>query len=255
MNKTEFINALRLEDTNVSSKLYEKVCITLKSSKTTYTNEFYSPLIWSKLESLRNKLNLSVSTYGIFEEAERRVIGFYTYDAGVFPIKLMVIQNDSKFTKLEHKDYLGAIMSLGFKREKIGDMIVEEDKCFCAIYEEIFTYVKENLSSIGRCPCTVYEEKDWSRAPKASYEDRGIITSSYRLDSIVSSITGLSRSKAVDIINGGKVFVNYLEICKKDYIIAENSVLTIRGYGKYRICENIGSSGSGRLKLRVKKYI
>lgn len=255
MNKNEFINALNYEDRALSSKLYDKLAVTLKSGKSVSTNEFYSPLIWNRVIGLSDKIGIRIASNGIFEEAERRVLCFYNDNQPNFSVKLAVLQNESKFSNLEHKDYLGAMMSLGFKREKLGDLIVQDRRCYCAVCEEIFEYIRDNLTSIGRCPCSVEEVTDSADIPRMAFETKVIVSTSMRLDCIVGAIAAQSRSKAVDMINSGKVLLDYLEVCEKDRNVDEGSIVTIRGYGKFKISETIGNSGSGRLKLSIKKFI
>ena len=54
------------------------------------------------------------------------------------------------FETLTHRDILGALMSLGIKRELFGD-IVEKDKDFyLAVDRHIYEYLKDHLSMIKR---------------------------------------------------------------------------------------------------------
>jgi RNA-binding protein YlmH len=192
---------------------------------------------------------------GIFTDSERRMVVFCNETVEGFPIKLIKITNKSKFTKLEHRDYLGAMMSLGVKREKIGDFVIQGNSCYVAICEDIYEYIINNLTAIGKCPCEIVEELDFCGLPSIEYKDETIIATSQRLDCIVSSLTNLSRSKAILLINGGKVLLNYEEIVEKDKVVQLGSTITIRGFGKYRIVDIAGNSNSGRLKINVKKYI
>jgi RNA-binding protein YlmH len=255
MNKEDFLKLLRDVDKAVASKIYDKMILAGKTGKAIFTNEFYPPNIWSKLSNANSVIKLKVFTYGIFEEAERRVIAFSEEEPAYYPVKLIEIKNKSKFSLLEHKDYLGALMSLGVKREKMGDLVLDGDKCYGAVYEEVCEYIEGNLDLIGKSPCSIREIKEIVEIPKAKFEDKVIISTSYRLDSVVSALCGLSRNKAVEIIGSGKVLVNYTSVFEKDYAIHSDDVLTVRGVGKYRFKETIGSSGSGRLKIIVRKYI
>jgi RNA-binding protein YlmH len=147
-------------------------------------------------------------------------------------------------------------MSLGIKREKFGDLVLDNQSCFGALCEDILDYVLLNLNQVGKCPCTVevIEELETENIKTAS-ENFVLTSTSLRLDSIVSSICNLSRSKAVDIIHNGKVLLDYVEVKEKDKLVNINEALTIRGYGKYKIIEEIGSTQRGRLRLLVKKYV
>jgi RNA-binding protein YlmH len=255
MNKNEFILHLTPFDKTAAARLHDKLSLTQKSGAAAYTGEFYPPNVWTKVQDLSTKLGVGVSAYGIFPEAERRIIVFHEAEIYYYPVRLMVIENKSKFSSLEHKDYLGALMSLGIKREKMGDLVLHEQRCYGAVYEDVFDYIKDNLQTVGRSPCSISEVTNLQEMPTANLEDKVVVATSYRLDSVISAISGLSRAKAVEVISSGKVLLNYVEALEKDKIVHNGMVITIRGYGKYRLEESIGNSGSGRLKLLIKKYI
>ncbi len=59
---------------------------------------------------------------GGYEEAERKILFMKHEDLSGIPtdplIEALSIRSTSKFHSLSHRDYLGAILSLGLKREK-----------------------------------------------------------------------------------------------------------------------------------------
>lgn len=256
LDKKAFLNTLAFEDKNKVSKLYERICFCLKTGREVYTEEFYSPSVWRHLENIEGTLGLNISACGVFNEAERKIIAFSQGEVWNFPISLIKIQNKSEFTKLNHRDYLGSILALGIKREKLGDLICEDSSAYVAVYEELADYMIYNLKSVGNSPCVVeMVDIHTTHLPEHKFKEENIISTSFRLDSIVSSITGLSRSKALDIIKEGKVTKDYRVETEKDEIVKENSILTIRGYGKYKIVSQVGITGSGRFKILLKKFI
>lgn len=258
MDKKVFLNSIMYEDKVLISNLYDKIRLADKTNTTIYTNEFYPPIVWKTLEKNSSILGVKVFSYGIFEEAERRSIAFSNYgEVYNFSIKLIKVTSKSSFNKLEHKDFLGALMSLGFKREKFGDLLVCDGCAFFAVCEDVCDYVISNISSIGKTPCDieVIDMNEDKKIPKAKFEELIINCTSLRLDSIISSICGISRSKSVLLINQGKVLVDYGEADEKDFMVEMGEVITIRGYGKFKIGEEIGKSLSGRCKLAIKKYI
>jgi RNA-binding protein YlmH len=254
MEKSEFLNYMMNEDKSMLLKIYDKMLLAERTGQCIFSNEFYPPNLWSKLHNAALKFNIKMDSYGGFEESERRMVAFYTYDLMSFPLKIININNKSKFTTLGHRDYLGALMSLGIKREKMGDLIVSDDSSFIAVCEDVSSYIEDNLISIGRCPCLIEEIFDFENLPKPSFKNIVVISTALRLDCITSALTGLSRSKCMDLVSGGKVLLNYNIEVEKDRLVSENSIVTIRGYGKYRIDSIAGKSSSGRLKLNVRKY-
>ena len=111
MNKKDFINLLNLEEFE-ALKLFERFNLARTKNISVFTDEFYTPDVWSTLQEM-NLFDVNVESFGFFEDGERRVIAFNKDEYDLFPISLLRIQCNTKFSKLEHKDYLGSIMALG----------------------------------------------------------------------------------------------------------------------------------------------
>ena len=149
-----------------------------------------------------------------------------------FPVKYFKVTNRSKFKELEHKHYLGTIMSLGIKRELMGDLIVEDDSCYGIVSEEIFDFLVDNLKEVGRNPVTV-EEVNRNQVPSLKFEELVDSVSSVRLDNIVSVMINNSRSKGLELIETGEVSVNYVVDKEKNSSLKEGDIVTIRKKGKF----------------------
>jgi RNA-binding protein YlmH len=256
MDKKNFSNSITFEDKNMLSNLYDKIMLAEKISRPVYTNEFFPPNVWKTIGDICRSFNINTYSNGIFDDSERRMMCFSIEEPDSYPIQLIRIENKSKFENLGHRDYLGAIMALGIKREKYGDLILDGDGCYAAVSEEISDYIIYNLSSIGRCPCKVEIIENYiAQGLGAKFENLIIHSTSMRLDCLIGSLCNLSRAKAVEIIQGGKVLIDYVEINEKDKMVQPGAVITIRGYGKFKLVEQLGSTQRGRLKLSIKKYI
>lgn len=256
MDKKTFASLMNMEDKNFTSNLYDKIILFQKTAKTVIVNEFLTPNIWKMLEKNQNQLEICVKNFGLFEEAERKMIALSQEEFVQFPIKVVQIKNKSKFSDLEHKDYLGALMSLGIKREKIGDLVINGDVCYFPICDEISDYVLNNLATVGNNPCSVEIIKDnFQIIPSSKFTEISLISTSLRIDCIVSAICNISRNKAIDFISHGKVLLDYLEVKEKDKVVNLGDMITIRNFGKFKIIETIGNTQKGRVKLLIKKYI
>lgn len=66
---------------------------------------------------------------------------------------------------------------------------------------------------------------------------------------------GLSRTKAMELIQSGKVKVNHSEIEKNDYICQQGDIISCRGKGRLRIGQLSGETRKGKLKLCILKYL
>ena len=171
-------------------------------------------------------------------------------------LKVIRIKNPNN-VKYEHKDFLSGIMKLGIKREKFGDIIVTDYGADIVVLQEICSTLINGLKDLTRfrkseiIECSI---KDVTQIEN-KFQYISIIVSSLRLDIFVSEIVKCSRTKAIDIINEGKVFLNYINEFKLDKKIKENDIINIRGKGKY-IFDNIEkTTKSGKLYINIKKYI
>ena len=91
--------------------------------------------------------------FGGYEEAERKVIVFYPekletlireekidFNEWIKVIKI-TLPNENK-GKYEHRNYLGALMKLGIKREKVGDILVDDDGADIIIHKDSHHKIK-----------------------------------------------------------------------------------------------------------------
>lgn len=258
MDKKAFLDMFKNQDKNYISGLYEDIELCRNIEVPIYTKDFVTPDIYMKLKSSENKLGVMVQGNGVFDDCERKMVKFSTWkdSSEDYEFDVLIISNKSKFKELSHRDYLGAIMALGIKRNLFGDLVVEENKCFIPVASSVSNYILDNLNQIGNCPCTVEVfEKDKTQLPKINFNEKTIIATSLRVDNVVPGICNISRAKGTELINGGSVLLNY-QICdRKDKIVEINDTITIRGFGKFKIKSSIGETGKGRIKLLVGKYI
>lgn len=281
MKKEMFLKQFPKELEYEVSKLYNSFENAEKYDTIVYTEEFYTPNIWKKLTDKIE--NIKIITDGIFENSDRRQIVFipiryYENDSfdtieknkgkirlsnpnnsynKNFPCKLLKISVNSKFKEYGHKDFLGSLMGLNIKRELMGDLIQDKENAYIPVSDKISDYILTELKQIGRASCTVKEIdiKNGEIIPEYKYDDKFITIPSKRLDSIVSAITNLSRNKVIEPIEKGKVLIDYYEEKDKSKIVEIGSLITIRGYGKYKLFSEHGETKKGKERLLIKKYV
>lgn len=256
MNKEKFLNKVNIEDKSLLLDIYNKAILAEKTGKQLFSSYFCTNNICKVSCELAHFLNFKIDIFGVFKDAERQIIGFNVYDTEDFPIVLVKINYNSKFVNLEHKDFLGALTSLGIKREKMGDLVLKQNSCYVPIYEDLYEYIYMNLDHIAKAPCRI-EKMDLKTQviPEFNFQEKSIIVSSNRADSIVASLCNISRTKALDLIGSSKVFVDYDEVKSKNKEIHGGSIVTIRGYGKFKMDSFIGETAKGRIKILFKKFI
>lgn len=157
--------------------------------------------------------------------------------------------------KYKHQNYLGALMKLGIKREKIGDILVDEKGADIIIKVDILKFILTNLCELTRFQKSTIEEIKLNELRKIEEkkEKFTITVSSNRLDNIVAELAKCSRNKANELILQERVLVNYQTITKQTKEIKENDRITIRGKGRFEIKEKIGNTKKGRIVIEVEK--
>jgi len=258
MNKQEILKEYKKqEDKLCLSQVLDKIDLSKKREKIEST-DFLDMYQVSLVENFLRKIQFTnYSLFGGYSEAERKILIIYPekYDQN------MLEKNYAKFLKIiritlpqeeygnySHRNYLGGIVKLGLKREKVGDIIVVSD------FVEI---LKNELPSLTRFQnANINEEEIQSLKNKqVTTEEVKIIVPSLRLDNIVSDLAKTSRSKAAEIINQERVFVNGKNETKLSKTIKLNDVITIRGKGRFVIKEFIGTTRSGRTVVLVEKFV
>lgn len=254
LSKEDILKSFLKEDTEDVIKVYE--CMTLAYNKgiPTFTKFFCKPNIWLYFTKKFDSNNFLVEAKGAFEECDRRILSFNNIYDIPYPYRILKITNKSKFNKLSHKDYLGALMALGLEREKLGDLRVIDDFAIVPIYDEVVDYILSSLNSVGKAPVSI-EEIYEDNLPKSNFEEDIIIVPSLRLDNIVSKLSKVSRGRAIEVIDGGRVLIDYSKSIEKSKDIKEGQRITIPGVGKFIIGEIVGNTKSGRYKVKINKFI
>ena len=127
--------------------LYEKYLLAKNKDIPVFGNSFYPPNIWKWFEMNTGSKSFKVECNGIFEESERRMIAFNNIYDVPYPMFLIKIYHNSKFSNLSHRDYLGGILALGIERNKIGDLLVEGNVCYVPVHEDVKDRKSTRLNS------------------------------------------------------------------------------------------------------------
>lgn len=203
---------------------------------------------------------------GGYEEAERKLLVFLPFYIDDFngylkenpeenPIKIFRADKDG-FSALSHRDYLGALTGLGIKREKLGDIIVDENGCYFFAKPSVSNYIAENFTQAGRGTVFVHEiteSEEFHHKPNT--KEKCCFVQSPRLDSVCSAVFSISRSKASEFIEKGLVFIDDEQILKPDRHVAAGQKIVIKGKGRAIIRDDTSRSKKGRTALIVDVFI
>lgn len=203
--------------------------------------------------------------WGGYEEAERTICFF-------LPWYLMVrdfeagLESESPLTviritprggiMLSHRDYLGALMGLGIKRELVGDILVSPQCADMIIFRKILSYLEINYEKAGRASLDITE------IPFSAMHSGGgerqilqITVASLRLDTLMAAIFHLSRGKAAECIGGGQVFINGQLAEKPEKNLQAGDKIVLRGKGKVALQSVGGKTRKDKISVTIEKYI
>ena len=70
-------------------------------------------------------------------------------EADDFKLTLFRIKGNQKFVQLEHRDILGALLHIGLKREKFGDILLNEGECQTIVASEVADFVTMQVAPLA----------------------------------------------------------------------------------------------------------
>ena len=251
------------------SRVYDKITEADKNVMITHT-AFLSVDEISDIKSSGKKLRegIDVFYYGGIPDAERCAMFFIpecyaVKDLAEYfnerpednPIVAVKVLKD-RFSSITHRDYLGALMGLGVKREQIGDIVTCESGAYIICLRNIAGFIKDNLKKSGRGTLTsAIVDVNCVEMPDEKTVIKFHSVASLRLDNILCAGFSVPRSLCNEYINRGLVFVNSVRAVKCDSLIKENDKVVLRGKGKIVLAEIIGENKKGRTHINIKHYI
>ena len=205
-----------MDEQNLFLKIIEERFDRFLDSYIVTGGDFLSPEEQSHAASFfRRNASQGAFLYGGYEEAERRMpvfmpdytevtdedslIRYFLEYPEQCPLRVLdIVIPPAEKTVPGHRDYLGALMGLGIKRTKVGDIIVGAHGAQIVVAEK--------------------EEREYN-------------VSSPRLDNVVSAVFSVSRKSSQEAISRGLVFIDGIQTMKPDQQLKEGQKLVLRGSG------------------------
>ncbi|MEW9106086.1 RNA-binding protein [Paenibacillus sp.] len=168
---------------------------------------------------------------------------------------LQITSLDRNWEQLEHGDFLGAVLGLGIKRDKIGDIHVSDDRCHIVITEEIGAFLDTHLRQVHRVNVlTDIVPLSELQATHAELKMMTLSVASLRLDGIASDVFRLSRTKIVTPIKAGRCKVNWKVEENPSTQLHAGDVVSLQGFGRFKVIDIEGVSKKGRMRISVGTY-
>lgn len=190
-------------------------------------------------------------------DAERRMGAFYDYEPPEqwqWPIQPVELTWRAQFGSPGHRDLLGALMGLGFERERMGDIVLSGDRAYVFAEPEIADYIVRSIESAGRVTIRARLTEGVPELPPPAGRTFRDTVPSMRLDAILAAGFSLSRSEASDRIAHGKAFVNQALQIRPDAEVQEGDLISLRGEGRMRIESVDGETRKGRIAVKIFRY-
>lgn len=194
--------------------------------------------------------------HGGNESSERsRIILAPMYESieeDAFQLTLLQASYHEKFVTVTHPDVMGAFLSQGIKRQKLGDITVGDGIIQIVAADEIAPYIISNLTSIKKAKIRLEEKPLTSLISKQSnWKTSDKTVSSLRLDAVVKVIYHISRKEAAELIGKQLVKVNFKIVDDTKFTLEEGDLLSLRGKGRSRLdCIN-GQTKKGNWKITI----
>lgn len=194
------------------------------------------------------KEHIPFQIYAPYEDAEKVLI----YN-GKFP-EIELLEIVSK-TPLEHRAILGTLFAHQILPYFYSDIMITDKTHYLVALKSVATYLKDHVGEIGKCPIQ-FIKKDLKELEEyhPCYEKELYHVSSLRLDTILSKITRKSRNAVEEIFREREVFLNYEVVSRKNPLLKEGDVFSIRGYGKYRFSKVLYQNKKGNMDIEILKY-
>jgi RNA-binding protein YlmH len=194
--------------------------------------------------------------FGGIDNAERKrallVPNYHIVDIDDYQVSIYEIEYPKKFVTIEHPQVLGSLMSLGLKREKFGDILIDQGLIHMVLAKEIHSYLEHQLTSIGRVKISL-KEIQFSEAISVQnqWKEEVMTVSSLRLDVVISALFNLARQKSQLLIDQGLVKVNFGAILR--FECGENDMISVRGYGRSKIISIEGKTKKDKWRITAGK--
>lgn len=226
---------------------------------------FLTPAEKSEAEIWLKKTKVPHFFSGGIPDAERQICFFlpeYLKDAGENAdgilsdtLTALRLETPARSETPNHRDYLGSLLSLGIRRELLGDILIGEHTAFVPVMANIADFITSSLERIGGQPVKVTAVPLSDMSAKArEFETVRMTVASLRLDKIAAGGFGVSRTEMADMIRSGLVRVNWREEKRPDTDVAIGAVISLSGYGRIRLVSEEGLSRKERHILLIERF-
>lgn len=210
---------------------------------------------------MSHRAHIPCELFGGHPASERRIAYFGSEELCGYeqtpPVRCVCARAKSaKFAgELSHRDYLGALMGLGIRRETVGDIFIEEKSAYIFCLDTIAQYIADNLLEAGRTTlvrsvCDGFPEGLTVRTQPVS-----VNVASERIDAVIGAVLNISRTAASSLLAAKRVYVNSRQCLSGSHTLKDGDIVSVRGSGRFKYLGPVKETKKGRLFIAAEKYI
>ena len=256
MKKLNFLQQASAEQREVAEKLLQSISFVENRNTVTKFLTNFEQIILSQIVAY-NYSDFKVEFFGGFDDAERKkakIISNEYYDVD-YDIVCLKAKFNNKFNKVEHRNILGAVHNLGINFNRFGDIIVLENEVYIFVDDEIADYIAMEFTKAGRVNLD-FQRVDLTEVEiEKKYEDFEIVSSSFRIDSIVAKITNKSRSKVKEFLEQDFIKLNHVILRNGEKTCTTEDIISIRKYGRYVVKGYTQNKKSLKYRITISKLV
>ena len=256
MKNINFLQQASAEQREAAEKLLQSISFVENRNTVTKFLTNFEQVVLSQIVAY-NYGDFKVEFFGGFDDAERKkakIISNEYYDVD-YDIVCLKAKFNNKFNKVEHRNILGAVHNLGINFNRFGDIIVLENEVYIFVDDEIADYIAMEFTKAGRVNLD-FQRVDLTEVKiEKKYEDFEIVSSSFRIDSIVAKITNKSRSKVKEFLEQDFIKLNHVILRNGEKICTTNDIISIRKYGRFVVKDYRQNKKSLKYRITISKLV
>ena len=256
MKKINFLQQASAEQREVAEKLLQSINFVENRNTVTKFLTNFEQIVLSQVVAY-NYSDFKVEFFGGFDDAERKkakIISNEYYDVD-YDIVCLKAKFNNKFNRVEHRNILGAVHNLGINFNRFGDIIVLENEVYIFVDEEIADYIAMEFTKAGRVNLD-FQRVDLAEVGiEKKYEDFEIVSSSFRIDSIVAKITNKSRSKVKEFLEQDFIKLNHVVLRNGEKTCTSEDIISIRKYGRFVVKGYTQNKKSLKYRITISKLV
>ena len=222
MKKINFLQQASAEQREVAEKLLQSISFVENRNIVTKFLTNFEQIVLSQIVAY-NYSDFKVKFFGGFDDAERK--------------KAKIISN------------------LGINFNRFGDIIVLENEVYIFVDEEIVDYIAMEFTRAGRVNLD-FQRVDLAEVGiEKKYEDFEIVSSSFRIDSIVAKITNKSRSKVKEFLEQDFIKLNHVVLRNGEKTCTSEDTISIRKYGRFVVKGYTQNKKSLKYRITISKLV